>query len=103
MFIFLVKNRKKLDSPKVQSYFLILYQGLRPQAYYWEFVNTIRKIFMVAINVFMSTLPITYAALTAVLVLVSIIRVQVSLQPYKSSINNELEIEASIAGTVTLF
>lgn len=81
----------------------MLYQGLRPEAYYWEFVNTIRKVIMVAINVFMSTLPITYAALTAVLSLIFLIRVQIHLAPYKSELNNELEIEATIAGTATLF
>lgn len=102
-FIYLYRNRKNLDSPKVQSYFLILYQGLRQKVYYWEFVNTVRKIMMVAINVFMSTLPLTNAALSAVVFLMILIRIQIYLQPYKINLNNELEIEASIAGTTTLF
>lgn len=81
----------------------MLYQGLKPDKYYWEFVNTVRKIIMISINVFMSTLPILYAALTAVIALVFLIRVQIHSVPYKLKLNNDLEIEATIAGTVTLF
>ena len=81
----------------------MLYQGLKPKAYYWEIVNTIRKVLMVAINVFMSTLPLTYTAFTAVISLLFLIRLQIRLSPYKERLNNELEIEAMIAGTATLF
>ena len=102
-FIILFRNRNKLDDPQIQSYFLMLYQGLKPKTYYWEIVNTIRKVLMVAINVFMSTIPLTYTAFTAVISLLFLIRLQIRLSPYKERLNNELEIEAMIAGTATLF
>ena len=41
--ILLYKNHKATDDNKVKQYFLILYQGLRPEAFNWEFVNTVRK------------------------------------------------------------
>lgn len=44
--IVLIKNRKHLDDPRIKKYLLILYQGLRPNAFYWEFVNTARKVIM---------------------------------------------------------
>ena len=58
---------------------------------------------MVAINVFMSTLPIIYACILAVVILIAVIRIQIRLEPYKNSLNNELEIQAMITGTGTLF
>jgi len=102
-FFLLYRNRNKLNEAHVQKYYLMLYQGLRSRAYYWELINTIRKILMVAINVLMSTLPLTYAALTAVVTLLLLIRIQVNLAPYKLPLNNDLEIEATISGTATLF
>ena len=37
------------------SYLLILYQGLKPNRFYWEFCNILRKIFIVMVNVFISS------------------------------------------------
>ena len=103
VFIILCKNRKRLHDPEFEKYFLILYQGLKDKWFYWELVNTIRKVIMVAINVFMSTLPIIYACVLAVVILIAVIRIQIRLEPYKNSLNNELEIQAMITGTGTLF
>lgn len=58
---------------------------------------------MVAINVFMSPLPLVYSAIVAVLFMILLIRVQINLKPYKYEMNNKLEIEAIITGTATLF
>lgn len=82
---------------------LMLYQGLKDKVFYWELVNTIRKSLMVAIMVFMSTVPLVYSAITAVLTLVGLIRLQLRLSPYKLDLNNKLEVEAMVAGTATLF
>ena len=42
----LYKNHNKNEDNKVKQYFLILYQGLKPRAYYWEFVNIFRKVWV---------------------------------------------------------
>ena len=101
--IILFKNRKNLSEARIQRYLLILYQGLQEKWFYWELVNTGRKISMVAINVFLSTMPLLYSSTTAVILLVILIRVQIKLKPYKDELNNELEIESMITGTATLF
>ena len=53
--VILYKNRKDLDHGSIKNYMLVLYQGLRPNVYYWEFVNTLRKSLVLAVSVFMST------------------------------------------------
>ena len=52
--IFLAFNRKKVDEPAFKKYYQILYQGLKPTRFYWEFVNTFRKVFILSINVVIS-------------------------------------------------
>lgn len=101
--IVLYKNRHSLHEPYIQRYFLLLYQGLKEKIFFWEIINTLRKVSMVAINVFMSTVPLIYAALTAVIVLVGLIRLQMGLHPYKNELNNKLEIDAMVTGGSTLF
>lgn len=44
--VILIKNRKDLDDQRIKKYLLILYQGLKPDAFYWEFVNAARKVVM---------------------------------------------------------
>ena len=92
-----------MHEPRIQKYMLMLYQGLKDKVFYWELINTIRKSLMVAINVFMSTVPLVYTAVTAVLALIGLIRLQLRLHPYKFDLNNKLEVEAMITGTATLF
>ena len=43
----LFKNRNYLESLTMKKYFLLLYQGLRPEVFYWEIVNTLRKFMIV--------------------------------------------------------
>ena len=52
--VLLYIRRKKLDEPNEMRYFLVLYQGLRRNRFYWEFCNILRKIFIVMINVFLA-------------------------------------------------
>ena len=103
VFIVLFRNRHSLQEPHVQKYFLLLYQGLKDKVFYWELVNTVRKSLIVAINAFMSTLPLIYAAVTAVIVLIALVRLQLRLNPYKLDLNNKIEVEAMLAGTATLY
>ena len=45
-------KRAQLRRKHFRMYFLILYQGMRSNRYYWEFVNVIRKIMLLMISVF---------------------------------------------------
>ena len=65
-FIILTKNRHKLDDWSVKKYFLIIYQGLKPEVYYWEFVNTFRKFAILAINSLMNSISVNYKLLASI-------------------------------------
>ena len=52
-FIVLVRHRHNLEDWSVKKYYLLLYQGLKPNRFYWEFVNTIRKFIILISNVFL--------------------------------------------------
>ena len=50
-FVLLWRKRKNLNSDHVKRNYLLLYQGLKPSVYYWEFVNLLRKILIVLVSV----------------------------------------------------
>ena len=96
-FILLWKNIKK-SSNKVKQYMLILYQGLKLDKFYWEFVNTIRKVIILSSFALTPVLRILVSAA----VLIFTIRLQKRLRPYKNEENNTVELYALVAGTITL-
>ena len=102
-FYILFKHRKQLEDEKIKAYMLVLYQGLKPKTFYWEFVNTIRKVLILMCSVFLSTENALYKILASIVVLLAIIRVQLRLRPYKLEENNEIEQKAIYAGIITLF
>jgi len=91
--IILFKNMNKENS-KVKEYFLILYQGLHPNHFYWEFVNTLRKVLILALFLLETNLQIVFSSM--ILVITS--RIQIYLKPYKQTENNHVEILAMFAG-----
>ena len=100
--ILLFKNYKKDYNNKVKQYFLILYQGLKEEWFYWEFVNTLRKaLILIAISV-LSTVSIDYKIVISSIVLFISMRVQQRLRPYKDDANNEIELRAIIASFITV-
>jgi hypothetical protein len=72
-FLMVHINKKKLDDPDVIYRYRVLYQGYRPEVYYWEFVNIFRKVAVVMINIFLSIHPPIYKTFIAVLVLALIL------------------------------
>ena len=98
----LYKHRKTLDDGYIKTYMMMLYQGLRPEVFYWEFVNTLRKSLILCWSVFLSTESTLYKILISVIILIFVIRVQMALRPYKYEENNILEQSAINAGAATL-
>jgi hypothetical protein len=103
VLIILIKNRDHLQDPFMKRYFLLLYQGLKRKAFYWEFINTIRKVLMPLFSVLLATFNPFYRAMVAIIILVGLFRVQQHLHPYKLEENNQIEMLAIITGMVTLF
>lgn len=100
--VLLFVNRNKTDNNKAKEYLLILYQGLKPDRFYWEFVNTFRKVLILIMFAILSQFSISMGIILVIVLLVAIIRVQQKLDPYKESYNNEIEIKAIETGIITL-
>lgn len=69
-FAYLYRKRNNLDDIEVYGKFRMLYQGLKTECFYWEFVNLLRKTVLVLINVFLNLYPNIFKALLSLLVLV---------------------------------
>ena len=102
-FTILYKNRNKLEEENIKKYYLILYQGLTRKVFYWEFINTIRKVIIIGFNTILSVISITYRLLFCIVLLITVERLQQKLQPYKLEENNDIEIKAIVAGATVLF
>ncbi|CAI2367266.1 unnamed protein product [Moneuplotes crassus] len=103
IFVILYKNRHNLEKEIIQKYFLIVYQGLKSERFYWEIFNTFRKFMVLAFNVFLSTADPNYRVLCAIICLIIMMKVQERLKPYKNPENNRIEIIGIIAGLITLY
>eukprot|EP00347_Sterkiella_histriomuscorum_P014067 403362285 len=102
-FIHLYMNRRNLEVEEFSSKYRVIYRGLKRENYYWEFINILRKIYIVAINVILQTQISIFKAMIILLVLVIQLRLQQRIQPYKSSIINELEKRELQATIVTFY
>ena len=89
---------KEDENNKIQKYFLILYQGLKTKHFYWEFVNSSRKVLILIAFV----IPKDYQILFSATVLISTWRLQEYLKPYKDNVNNRIEILGVNVGIITL-
>jgi len=81
----------------------LLYQGYRPQIFYWEFVNTLKKFILIGLNVFLSRYDASYKGMTAVITIIILLRLQMWLKPYKLKVNNEIENASMVAILFTVF
>lgn len=91
-------NIKKEGANKINQYFLILYQGLKKERFYWEFVNTLRKV-LILISLLFST---NTRIVLATFILVASARMQITLEPYKELENNNVDLFGMTAGIITL-
>ena len=82
---------------------LILYQGLKQKRYYWEFINTLRKVLiLMSFSLFITFAPF-YRLMAAIIVLWVTFRVQTHLSPYKEDKNTNIENLAILSGALTLY
>ncbi|CAI2360059.1 unnamed protein product [Moneuplotes crassus] len=102
-FILLYRSRNNLNNIEIKRYFLVLYQGLKPRVFYWEFVNTSRKVTILIVVVFLAQASVHLKALLIVLVVVIFFRLQIFLSPYKLQENNALERLEMTTGLITLY
>ena len=101
--IHLVRNRANLNDEVFFSRYRMLYQGLKRKHFYWEIVNTFRKISIVSIDVFLSLYPDYIKAIYAMLILSLIFKAQETLKPYEIPAFNWIEQREQIASIVTFY
>jgi len=97
--ILMYRNNKKKGDNKIREYFLILSQGLKTKHFYWEFVNSLRKVWILISFV----LPLNFQIIFSTSLLIFTWRLQNYLKPYKSNEKNEIEMLGINVGIVTLF
>ena len=102
-FIILFIYRHQLEEDHVKNYYLILYQGLRNKVFYWEFINTIRKVMIIGLNTILSVLSLEYRVLFGILLLFAVARIQLIMNPYKLKENNDIEVMSIITGMLILY
>ena len=103
ILMYLINNRKRLNSVSVKKYFHIIYIGYREEWFYWEFVNTFKKFVIISLNVFLSQVSKSYKGMIAVITIIILIRIQKILKPYILKVNNELENSSMVAVGFTLY
>lgn len=96
--ILIYKGFKQEEESKLRNYFLILYQGLKPKAIYWEYINTLRKILLLCSLL----LPKSISVFVSLIVLVSSARIEVFIKPYKNPDHYKVEFLAMMAGAATI-
>ena len=87
----------------MQKYLLVIYQGLKYNRFYWELINTTRKIILLSLPVFLSTESLNYKVLSTTIVMIAMLRIQQKLEPYKAEENNSLEYNEIMTGCLTIF
>jgi len=99
----ILKTRDNLESIETKRYFLMLYQGFKPRRFFWEFVNTLRKIIIMFLSIFLARVSLYMKTASIIITLLFFLRVQICLSPYKLEDNNRLERLEMTTGMMTLF
>jgi hypothetical protein len=112
-FIILYKSRNHLQNESVVRYIILLYQGLKDEVYYWELVNTFRKVVLLSLHVFIPDTLRIMKALFGVLTMFIISLIQARLRPFKIDIittlgkwlpiNFTIEHREMVASLLTLY
>ncbi|CAI2378011.1 unnamed protein product [Moneuplotes crassus] len=98
VLILILKGKHQDKNGAVRRYFLNMYQGLKPNAVYWEFVNTLRKI-IILLSLLMTKTVSIFISLS-VLIITS--RIQINLKPYKNEAHSRVEYLAVISGVFAI-
>ncbi|CDW73872.1 UNKNOWN [Stylonychia lemnae] len=102
-FVYLYRNQNSLHKLTFFGRYRMMYQGLKSKYFYWEFLNILRKTFLVCVNVFLNLYSNIFKALLSLIVLTGFLRLQGQLQPYKNPVFNILEEREILTSIVTFF
>ncbi|CAI2380707.1 unnamed protein product [Moneuplotes crassus] len=94
----ILSKAHKSNNTRVLETFLILFQGLKDEIFYWEFVNTFRKVLIVMSFL----LPTNYKIGFSIILMVVSERLERRLKPYKSEEHTNISLLSTAAGIITL-
>ena len=103
ILIIMIKKKKFLNRDNNRVIFGFFFNGYRKLRFYWEFIIIYRKITIIAICVFLSDVSLAVQALTIMMVMSVSSFVHYRLKPYSSPELNNMEMEALITSTITLY
>ena len=66
---FIIRNRNNHDNDVIDPRFVFLIQGYKKSTYYWEFIILYRKVLIVFVSVFMSSVSVMIQGQLACLIL----------------------------------
>ena len=101
--IILIKTKKSLGDLGTKIKYSFLYKGYVSGLYFWEFCILYRKILVVCISVFLTTVSLLAQALTMLAVLLVSLYAQQYFHPFNSHSFNVLETRSLLASLLTLF
>lgn len=99
----LVMSKNTLGDSNFRLQYSFLYKGYRPNWYFWEFVILYRKILLVCVSVFLTSVSIVVQALSMLAVMLACLFVQLYVRPFLGSTFNNLELKALLASLITIY
>jgi hypothetical protein len=102
-FSLLTKVRKDLESVTTIEKYGFLYRGYRKDFYYLEIVIMYRKILLIFISVFVSSLGVIAQALVVFMVLICFLIVNSKKKPFSTIALNDLETLSLVTSMVTVY
>ena len=101
--IILWRIKNKLSDPSVLQYFILLYQGVRHERYYWELVNMFRKFVLLSLHVFIPDERKILKSLFGSVILFITSVMQARLKPFKINAVSQLEHKEMLSSILTLY
>ena len=99
----LISLRRRLFFLEMKIRLGFLYTGYIVSRYYWEFVIMYRKMVIIAMAVFLTSVSPSFQALGVLLVLMVSLVVHVYSSPYNVNVLNQLEKRSILVSAVTLY
>ena len=103
VLVFILKYRKYLKEADMLTRFGFLFLGYKSHLYYWEFVIIYRKIVIVMISVFLSTVSNAVQGQVAFLVLITAFYFHSVYMPFETEKLNKLEQMSILTSAITIY
>ena len=101
--LILVRIKRLLNDLKTKIKYSFLYKGYTATFYFWEFCILYRKILVVCVSVFLTTVSLSLQALTMLAVILISLFAQQYFNPFSTRNFNILEVRSLFASLLTLY